>query len=70
MKDPKDKFPGVVQCLSCKLILVSNYRHDYQSCGCPQGTFVDGGYDYLRAGGKRMDQLRVLRLSVARSEKK
>lgn len=40
-----------IRCGKCKTIVVSRHRHDFVSCGCPVGTFVDGGDDYLRCGG-------------------
>jgi len=42
------------------MILESRYRHDFKSCGCENGTFVDGGSDYLRVGGKDLDKIEVL----------
>lgn len=56
-------YPGVVQCLGCKTVLVSNYRHDCSRCPCKNETFVDGGYDYLRYGGVNLDLILPLRLS-------
>ena len=43
---------NAVRCLSCNTELESKYRHDFQCCGCENQTFVDGGYDYSRVGGK------------------
>jgi hypothetical protein len=51
---------GKIQCLECGEILESKYRHDFQMCECPNQTFVDGGYSYLRAGGKDLDKLKVI----------
>ena len=59
------KYPGIVQCLKCKMILVSFHRHDFKSCDCPQHTFVDGGHDYLRCGGKDLNQIQVLKIVKA-----
>jgi hypothetical protein len=56
--------PGVVQCLECNVVLVSNHQHDYVCCECPQGTFVDGGRAYLRYGGLDLAKVRPLRLSM------
>lgn len=41
-----------MMCPKCKERLFSLHRHDFVMCGCSNGTFVDGGYDYLRYGGK------------------
>lgn len=65
----RDKWPGCVQCLVCKEVLVSNSRHDFNQCWCDNDTFVDGGYDYLRYGGINMSKIRVLKLSVAKRRK-
>lgn len=27
--------------------------HDYKLCGCSNYTMIDGGFDYLRYGGKK-----------------
>lgn len=58
----KTVYPGVVECLVCKIILVSFHRHDFKRCVCKNGTFVDGGTDYLRYGGVDMAQIRPLRI--------
>jgi hypothetical protein len=39
-----------VRCLACQKELESKHVHDFQGCGCPNGTFVDGGLDYTRRG--------------------
>lgn len=36
-------------CPKCNIEMYSRARHDYHGCKC--GTFVDGGFDYLRYGG-------------------
>ncbi|KKN28318.1 hypothetical protein LCGC14_0855620 [marine sediment metagenome] len=36
------------------------YRHDFQSCGCPAETFVDGGFDYNRVGGHRINEIEFI----------
>ena len=63
------KYPGAVQCLECNKILVSFHRHDYKTCGCENETMVDGGYDYLRYGGKDLTKVQVLKISKARKSK-
>ncbi len=55
------KYPNAIQCLKCKKVLVSFDRHDFKGCGCPNGTFIDGGYDYFRCGGRRIDLIQVLK---------
>ena len=51
---------GMVKCLQCNTILHSTFRHDFQQCDCENGTFVDGGYDYCRIGGKDLNLIEVL----------
>ena len=43
---------NIVVCGNCKEILVSKFTHDYKTCKCENRTMVDGGNDYVRAGGK------------------
>lgn len=43
---------GKVKCLICGTELESKYRHDFRQCACENETFVDGGNDYMRVGGK------------------
>lgn len=49
-----------LKCLQCGQILESKFRHDFQSCTCSNKTFVDGGFDYCRAGGVRLDLIEYL----------
>lgn len=49
-----------IKCLECGAILESKHRHDFRSCGCENGTFVDGGNAYLRYGGKVLAKIEVL----------
>jgi len=60
-----NKYPGIIKCLGCNKILVSFHRHDFKSCGCTNSTFVDGGYDYLRYGGKNMKKIQILKIIKA-----
>lgn len=51
-----------VTCLECREVLVSEHRHDYKTCSCPNETMIDGGNDYMRYGGK--DLLKVETFTV------
>jgi hypothetical protein len=55
MSSKNEPVVGVV-CPDCKKRMFSFYRHDYKVCGCPNGTMVDGGRDYLRYGGHKMPE--------------
>lgn len=43
---------GKIRCTNCNTVLTSVHVHDWVSCGCSNGTFIDGGNDYIRCGGK------------------
>jgi len=51
---------GKIQCLNCGQILESKYRHDFQMCDCGNESFIDGGYDYLRSGGKDLNKIKII----------
>lgn len=40
-----------LQCPTCGEVVVSLHRHDFCQCGCGN-IFIDGGFDYMRAGSK------------------
>ena len=43
-----------IKCLKCNGIIESFYRHDFKWCSCGN-IFIDGGKDYLRYGGKALE---------------
>jgi len=43
---------GKIKCLVCNEVLESKSRHDFVMCKCENQSFVDGGNDYMRVGGK------------------
>lgn len=51
---------GWIICLGCKEKLHSMYRHDFKECKCSNHSFVDGGFDYIRYGGKDMSKIKFL----------
>ena len=51
---------NAIKCLQCNTVLESKHRHDFQCCGCENQSFVDGGYDYSRVGGKDFDLIEDL----------
>lgn len=69
-KEKEMKYPGVIECLSCGKVLVSFNRHDFKCCGCKNDTFIDGGSDYLRCGGKDLKKIKVLKIITAPKRKK
>ena len=40
------------KCLNCGTVLESKHRHHWVTCGCSNETFIDGGDEYRRSGGK------------------
>lgn len=54
-----------ILCMVCLTEVESKTRHDYQVCGCPQGTMIDGGDDYTRAGGKDLAKVKMYRQGAA-----
>ena len=46
-----------IKCLDCNIILESKSRHDFKRCTCPNSTFIDGGSDYMRLGGKDLTRV-------------
>ena len=52
---------GTIKCLKCGAILESKHRHDFVQCPCENESFVDGGNDYTRIGGKDLKLIKVLR---------
>jgi len=44
------------KCRKCGDIIESKHRHDFVNCKCG-AIFVDGGKDYLRRGGKDLEDI-------------
>lgn len=42
-------------------VVYSRHRHDYR---CHNGIFVDGGRDYLRWGGERYNDARIVKITI------
>ena len=53
---------GTVRCLVCGAVLTSKHRHDFVMCDCSNQTFIDGGNDYIRCGGKDPTKIEVLKM--------
>jgi hypothetical protein len=53
-----------VMCPSCLDEIFSNSVHDFTECRCGD-TFVDGGFDYLRYGGRTLEDIRTVTRDVA-----
>ena len=56
-----------IYCERCNSIIYSRARHDCRSCNC--GTiFIDGGFDYIRVGGK-VDNKNFIHLEINATKK-
>lgn len=53
-----------LQCPNCGEIVVSLHRHDFCQCGCGD-TFIDGGFDYIRAGAKQMEGIKHVTVRIS-----
>lgn len=51
---------NICRCKSCGETLESKSSHDFVQCKCENKTFVDGGQDYVRHGGKDLNLIEVL----------
>ena len=49
-----------IKCLNCGEILESKHVHDFQQCSCDNSSFVDGGQEYRRTGGKDLTLIQVI----------
>lgn len=47
-----------IECLECDKTIVSQHRHDFVKCECPNEAMVDGGTDYLRYGAINMSKIK------------
>ena len=45
---------NAARCRKCDTIVESRHVHDFRACKC-RAIFVDGGLEYLRAGGNPED---------------
>jgi len=52
---------GMIKCPQCGQILHSMYTHDFAMCDCEARSFVDGGDDYSRFGGHRIDEIKFIK---------
>jgi hypothetical protein len=44
-------------------VVYSRYRHDFRE---HNGIFVDGGRDYLKFGGERIDQAEIVKIQIVK----
>jgi hypothetical protein len=51
---------SMIRCNVCGAVLHSMSRHDFQKCSCENEAFVDGGFDYMRAGAVDLSKIDVI----------
>jgi hypothetical protein len=59
---------NTAQCPTCKDILFSRAHHDFRFCTCGE-TFVDGGFEYVRIGGKDLEAIITGTMEISASKK-
>ena len=50
---------NAAKCKKCGEVIESRYLHDFKYCRCGE-IFVDGGFDYIRRGGKNLSNIEDL----------
>ena len=53
-----------IWCKDCDSVIYSVNRHHFHKCGCANETFVDGGRDYTRYGGKSMTSIELVEINL------
>jgi|SRR3990170_6384856 len=48
-----------IKCIECEAVLESKSVHDFVQCSCDNESFVDGGQDYQRIGGKDLSKILI-----------
>jgi len=48
-----------IKCLNCNEVLESKHVYDFVKCNCENESFVDGGHDYQRIGGKDISKIQL-----------
>ena len=50
---------NALECPDCGDFIYSRTRHDYHYCSCGS-VFIDGGFDYIRLGGRGLEKTHKL----------
>lgn len=59
---------NALTCPKCGDTIYSRARHDFRNCTCC-GIFIDGGFDYMKCGGKLIKQAKVIKLQIEATKK-
>ena len=66
--DKKPTEVTAIECPSCKDVIYSRARHDYNKCSCGE-VAVDGGFDYLKFAFKtQLPEQRRVNIDVSKRE--
>ena len=52
-----------IRCPKCGDVIYSRARHDMRFCSC-KAIFIDGGFDYVRMGGKALEEMAIEEIEV------
>jgi hypothetical protein len=58
---------NAIECPTCHDIIFSRAHHDFHYCTCGE-TFIDGGFDYTRYGGKDLSLIQHHELEIDATE--
>ena len=59
---------NAIICPGCGDTIYSRARHDFRTCSCGK-TYIDGGFDYIRAGSKYPTGVNSKRITVNATKK-
>ena len=59
---------SAIKCPNCGTIMFSRARHDFRKCGCEYQTHIDGGFDYVKMGGKVLVGTFEMQVDATRTE--
>ena len=54
---------NAIICPVCNDRIFSRARHDFRSCSC-NAIFVDGGFDYMRCGGREENLSKIEHITL------
>lgn len=60
----KERYQHALLCEKCNTVIYSINRHHCHKCGCDNETMVDGGKDYMRAGGRDLNLIKTVTLDL------
>jgi len=64
----KSRYVDALLCKECDTVIYSISRHDFNSCGCKNDAFIDGGLDYNRCGALDLKKTKIVKLDLLKEE--